>query len=63
MMEMNQFPQNQIVPFQMTQQPLTAEEKHLALGATFYKEFARSIDNASRLIFPSSERLFIHKNI
>lgn len=34
--------------------PMSAQEKELALGATFYKEFARSVDNASRLIFPSS---------
>ena len=33
---------------------MSAQEKELALGATFYKEFARSVDNASRLIFPSS---------
>ena len=42
------YPLNSMTP------PMSAQEKELALGATFYKEFARSVDNASRLIFPSS---------
>ena len=41
-------------PYKNFEAELTQEEKELALGATFYKAFARSVDNASRLIFPSS---------
>jgi len=44
-------------PMQVPKNP-TPNEKELALGATFYKEFARSVDNVSRILFPSSFLLF-----
>lgn len=37
---------------------ITQEEKDLALGAAFYKEFARNTDKASRYFFPSSFLVF-----
>ena len=57
MIEMNPYNagMQQFPPYKMAEPDLTPEEKELALGATFYKTFARSVDNASRLIFPTTE--------
>lgn len=37
---------------------LNMEENALALGAAFYKDFAKKVDKASRYFFPSSFALF-----
>ena len=37
---------------------LNIEEKALALGAAFYKDFAKKVDKASRYFFPSSFAMF-----
>ena len=37
---------------------LNNEEQALALGAAFYKDFAKNVDKTSRYFFPSSFSLF-----
>ena len=51
-------PMNNLQMGPMFDMELTQEEQKLALGAAFYKEFARNVDKASRHFFPVSFVIF-----